>query len=107
MTEGSRALIFIKEPRIQFPVVFKLGVFALSLVLLPRINSYINLYENKNISLYYPVEEIQEITNLTKILWHKPSDGDQCWVDISCRNEDGGLTFKQVFIFKTANKIDI
>lgn len=98
---------FIKEPRVQFPLMLKLGAFTLSLVLLPRINSYINLYENKNISLYYPVEEIQEITNLSKILWHKPSDGDQCWIDISCRNEDGGLTFKETFIFKTANKIDI
>ena len=98
---------FIKEPRVQFPLMLKLGAFTLSLVLLPRINSYINLYENKNISLHYPVEEIQEITNLSKILWHKPSDGDQCWIDISCRNEDGGLTFKETFIFKTANKIDI
>ncbi len=98
---------FIKEPRIQFPLIFKLAVFALSLVLLPRINSYINLYENKDISLYYPVEEIQEITNSSKILWYKPSNGDQCWVDISCRYEDGGLTFRQVFIFKIANKIGI
>ena len=98
---------FIREPRIQFPLIFKLAVFTLSLVLLPRINSYINLYENKNISLYYPVEEIQEITNSSKILWYKPSNGDQCWVDISCRYEDGGLTFKHVFIFKIANKIGI
>ena len=71
---------------------------------MPRINSYINFIENKNVALSDPRVGIQTDNDISKILWVKPESGDRCWVDLNCTMEEGEIVVDSSNFFSKAYK---
>ena len=91
---------------LRFPIskYFLYIIFLFSIGLLPRINSYINFIENKNVALSDPRVGIQTDNDISKILWVKPESGDRCWVDLNCTMEEGEIVVDSSNFFSKAYK---
>ena len=79
-------------------------LFIVSISLLPRSNSYINLIETKNIALSDPRPQNNIEINFDQILWVKPNEADRCWINLPCTFEDGNIKLKKTGSFYTAFK---
>lgn len=82
-------------------------IFFASLILLPRFNSYINFIENKNIALSEPRFSTNENIDFTKIQWVEPQFADRCWINLSCRFEEGTLSISKIGIFYVVKRIEV
>ena len=83
---------------------FLLVTFLLSLILLPRLNSYRLFVINADISLYNIQDYDQSNIDQYKIKWVKPESGDRCWIDLNCTIEEGDISIIDTGFFKTAIK---
>ncbi len=92
------------ELRFSISKYFLYTIFLFSVGLLPRINSYINFIENKNVALSDPRVGIQTDNDISKILWVKPESGDRCWVDLNCTMEEGEIVVDSSNFFSNAYK---
>ncbi len=90
--------IFKGDQKIKLSKSFLFFIFFISIGLLPRINSYLNFIETKNVSLSDPRVENIIISNLEEINWVKPIEADRCWINLSCTFEDG-----EIIIIKNNN----
>ena len=95
---------FKGNPKFELNKLFLHFLFVVSIGLLPRSNSYINLIETKNIALSDPRPQSNIEINLEEILWVKPIEGDRCWIDLSCTFEDGEIKLVKNGYFYTAFK---
>ena len=106
MTSIATLAFFIKEER--FSLLNKIiltSLFVVSIGLLPRLNSYINFYNNKSVALYNPYQVSNEYNIDNNLNWHKPQEGDRCWIDLECRFEEDPIQFENLGSFKVAFKI--
>ena len=106
MTSIATLAFFIKEER--FSLLNKIiltSIFVVSIGLLPRLNSYINFYNNKSIALYNPYEASAEFIIDNNMNWYKPQEGDRCWIDLECRFEEDPIQFENLGSFKVVFKI--
>ena len=92
-----------KEFRFPISKVVIYVLFLISLGLLPRLNSYINFIETKNISLADPRTNIK-YTDISNLDWVKPENGDRCWIDLRCSVEEGDIIIKKKGYFYFAFK---
>jgi len=95
---------FNLESKAKIPTFLLAGMFVISISLLPRLNSYKNFISNAEYSLFYPVELNQDQFNVMNLNWHKPYEGDRCWVDLSCTNEELKPKISNQGFFKVVKK---
>ncbi len=95
---------FRDKPRFELNKSLLYFLFIVSISLLPRFNSYINLIETKNIALSDPRPENNIEINFEQISWVRPIEGDRCWIDLSCTHEDGEIKLEKNGYFYTAFK---
>ena len=90
----------------RFPIskYFLYTIFFISIGLLPRINSYINFIENKNIALVDPRDGLEINQDISNIFWVKPESGDRCWIDLNCTMEEGEVVIDLSHFYKKAYK---
>ncbi len=90
----------------RFPIskYFLYTIFFISIGLLPRINSYINFIENKNIALVDPRDGVEINQDISNIFWVKPESGDRCWIDLNCTMEEGEVVIDLSHFYKKAYK---
>ena len=90
----------------RFPInkLFLYILFVISIGLLPRLNSYVNFIETKNIALSDPREGMNLNNNISNIEWIKPESGDRCWVNLNCTMEEGNITIYKEGLFNVAFK---
>ena len=74
-------------------------------VLTPRANSYLELYQNKSIAVSdprteEPYKEIQTHKN-----WVRPDNGDRCWINLKCTMHKEDINLSQDSFFKVAYRI--
>ena len=90
--------------RFKVNKLFLYAIFLISIGLLPRLNSYINFIETKNIALSDPRPSNEVNRNISTINWVKPESGDRCWIDLNCTMEEGNIKIHTEGFFKTASK---
>jgi len=70
------------------------------IVLTPRLNSYINLIQNKQLIIDDPRYHIDVLEEYDSY-WKYPKFGDQCWTNLDCTSEIGGQIVIKNNFFKT------
>ncbi len=90
----------------RFPInkVFLYILFAISIGLLPRLNSYVNFIETKNIALSDPRDGMNLNNSISSIEWIRPESGDRCWINLNCTMEEGKITIYKDGLFNVALK---
>ena len=90
----------------RFPInkVFLYILFAISIGLLPRLNSYVNFIESKNIALSDPRDGMNLNNSISSIEWIRPESGDRCWINLNCTMEEGKITIYKDGLFNVALK---
>ena len=96
--------LFKGKQKLNFSKTFLFLIFFISIGLLPRINSYTNFIDTKNISLSDPRSENVITSNFENINWVKPAEADRCWINLSCTFEEGEIKIVKNNIFYTAFK---
>lgn len=76
-------------------------VFFISLLLLPRMNSYLSSVQNQNIALPDPRFEVNDYSLSLNDNWVSPKSTDLCWINLNCTSEVGGEIVKIDGFFKT------
>lgn len=95
---------FTLETKIKLPSFLIAVIFIISISFLPRLNSYKYFITNNQYSLFNPNNKIQSEIDILNISWHKPFEGDRCWIDLSCTNEEIEPIIIQKKYFKLAKK---
>lgn len=91
--------------RYRLPKTLYLLVFIISLSSLPRLNSYLNGFQNSNISLADPRFELNDYSLKLNGNWVSPASTDQCWININCTSEVGGKIIITEKFFKSVNRV--
>lgn len=76
-------------------------LFFISLLLLPRLNSYLSSIQNQNIALPDPRFEINDYSISLNDNWVSPKSTDLCWINLNCTSEVGGEIITINGFFKT------
>lgn len=76
-------------------------IFFISLLLLPRMNSYLSSIQNQNIALPDPRFEINDYSLSLNDNWVSPKSTDLCWINLNCTSEVGGEIVMIDGFFKT------
>jgi len=95
---------YTNSERINIPKILFFILFAFSLGLMPRLNSYNNYFNNTNFSLGDPRVGIENNTIEKVGDWYKPSSGDRCWIDLNCTMEDKNIIIINDSFFRLAYK---
>ncbi len=95
---------YTNEHRFRINNLFLYLVFLLSIGLLPRLNSYNSFLENKNIALFNPQIEENNSIEILEINWEQPQEADKCWINLSCRFEEGPISVSKENYFYVATK---
>ncbi len=94
----------VQDEKIKIPNILFLGLFIISLALLPRINSYFYLIENSNFALFDPRIEPQYQEVQINENWIKPDNGDRCWINLRCTMEPRTINIDSDNFYKVAYK---
>lgn len=95
---------YSNEQRFKISNLFLYLIFLLSIGMLPRLNSYNNYLENKNIALFNPQIEENYSIDISEIKWEQPQEADRCWINLSCRFEEGPISVSKENYFYVATK---
>ena len=95
---------YTKEPKYNIHKSILYLFFLLSIGLLPRLNSYNNYLDSKNIALFDPRVENNISVEISKIQWQLPLEADRCWINLSCRFEEGSISIIKENFFYIATK---
>ncbi|MDB3983839.1 hypothetical protein N9437_03135 [Acidimicrobiia bacterium] len=97
---------FIESEKIKIPKTFVIVLFIFSLGLFPRLSSYQNFLNNKDVSLFDPRIEAQYNDIEIGENWVRPDSGDRCWINLKCTMEDKNIVIIDEDYFKVAYKED-
>ncbi|MDC0871413.1 hypothetical protein OAQ05_01315 [Acidimicrobiia bacterium] len=108
MTAVALFGLFSAEPKIKINQKVFICMLVLSVVLLIRISSYNAYFNNDELFLFNPEEDIEinsqiGFTNYNEN-WVYPSTGDQCWINIKCSMAKSNIIINEEGFFKTAYK---
>ena len=95
---------FIESEKIQIPRYLIMTLFIFSLGLFPRLTSYEQFLNNKEISLFDPRVEKQYNEVEMSENWIMPDTGDRCWINLKCTMETKRILFDDGGYFKVAYK---
>tara|TARA_B100000579_G_scaffold422264_1_gene424078 strand:- start:700 stop:1119 length:420 start_codon:yes stop_codon:yes gene_type:complete len=95
---------FVDAYKVKVPRVLLLGLFLFSLALVPRVNSYLNMFNNKAYTLFDPRIEAQYIEIKSNPNWIQPDNGDRCWINLKCTMEEKNIVLSKENYFKIAYK---
>ena len=88
----------VQRSRINIPKSIYLFFFVISLVLIPRVNSYLSFID-ESVNLSLPYIELIQVSER----WTSPIPGeDQCWLNQFCSAEREGLVTLKDGFFQTA-----
>lgn len=97
---------FIESEKMKIPKTFVIVLFIFSLGLFPRLSSYQNFLNNKDVSLFDPRVEAQYNDIEIGENWVRPDSGDRCWINLKCTMEDKNIVIIDEDYFKVAYKED-
>jgi len=95
---------YTNEQKFRFNNFLFYLIFLLSIGMLPRLNSYNSFFENKNIALYNPQIKENYSNEISEINWEQPQEADRCWINLSCRFEEGQISVSKEKYFYIATK---
>lgn len=97
---------FTGTTKIKMPKNLGIVLFLAAIFLFPRISSYQNFINNKDINLFDPRVESQYINISTNNDWVRPDSGDRCWINLNCTMEEKKIIINDDSYFKVAYKED-
>tara|TARA_B100001250_G_C19253979_1_gene552006 strand:- start:212 stop:550 length:339 start_codon:yes stop_codon:yes gene_type:complete len=98
---------FVKDFKFSLNKNFIYLILLISIGLLPRLTSYIDLINNKDIAIHDPRTEIYYEEVPIAAGWIKPDKGDRCWVNLKCTmNYKEEILIVENRIFKTAYSLE-
>ena len=108
MTAVALFGLFSAEPKIKINQKVFVCMLVVSVVLLIRISSYNAFFNNDELFLFNPEEDIEinsqiGFTNYNEN-WVYPLTGDQCWINIKCSMAKSNIIINEEGFFKTAYK---
>jgi hypothetical protein len=95
---------FTETTKIKTPKYLGKILFLAAISLFPRVSSYQNFINNKDINLFDPRVESQYIDISTNNDWVKPDSGDRCWINLNCTMEEKKIIVNDDGYFKFAYK---
>ncbi len=95
---------FTETTKIKTPKYLAKILFLAAISLFPRVSSYQNFINNKDINLFDPRVESQYIDISTNNDWVKPDSGDRCWINLNCTMEEKKIIVNDDGYFKFAYK---
>jgi len=95
---------FVDTYKARVPRFLLLGLFIFSLALVPRVNSYLNMFNNKSYTLFDPRIEAQYTEIKSNPNWIQPDNGDRCWINLKCTMEEKNIVINEENYFKIAYK---
>ena len=90
----------IEKFKVKISKHLLMSLFFIVIVLTPRLNSYKNLIQNKQLILDDPRYHIEVLVEYDSF-WKYPQFGDQCWINLDCTSEIGGQIVIKNNFFKT------
>lgn len=94
-------IINLKHKYIKSAIPF---LFVLSLLLIPRLNSYKSAWYNQSIALPDPRFEWNYTERKLNDIWVSPIETDMCWINQFCTSEVGGKIYIENSFFKVVNR---
>jgi hypothetical protein len=95
---------FTETTKIKIPKYLGITLFLAAISLLPRVSSYQNFINNKDINLFDPRVESQYTDISTNNDWVRPDSGDRCWINLNCTMEEKKIIVNDNGYFKFAYK---
>lgn len=95
---------FTETTKIKIPKYLGIILFLAAISLLPRVSSYQNFINNKDINLFDPRVESQYTDISTNNDWVRPDSGDRCWINLNCTMEEKKIIVNDNGYFKFAYK---
>ena len=95
---------FTETTKIKIPKYLGIILFLAAISLLPRVSSYQNFINNKDINLFDPRVESQYTDISTNNDWVRPDSGDRCWINLNCTMEEKKIIVNDDGYFKFAYK---
>ena len=95
---------FIEKEKFNINNKLKLSFFILTILLIPRFNSYTTFINIDNLYLVDPRVEVMYEEIIIEDNWVTPSSGGRCWVNIDCTLNEDPVFVNTTNFFKVARE---